>query len=199
MGVRQACYGAGVPVIHLKQTYERQCRGLDAALQEGRLDDGITPAASLEGTPGWQIVERLKPGDRDIVVRKHRWDGFFGTKLPAVLHSLRAEQLVWIGGFTDACLLTSVFSAYFHDYPVALVADAASCGTELNHKMAVLQMANWIYDLTIFTTRNFILWLEGRDAPFWYAGTYNTVAANSCQDVNRLYSQILAGVSPSQV
>ena len=196
--LRQACYDAGVPVVQVKQTYEPLCRGHDAPLQEVRLEDGVTPAASLQGTPGWQIVDDLDPGDRDIVVLKHRWDGFFGTKLPEVLRSLKAEQLVLIGGFTDACLLTTAFSAYCCNYPVALVADAASCSTELSHKMAVLQMVNWIYDCTVFTTENFVLWLEGRDSPSWYAGIYNTVPANTCEEIDHHYSRILAGSSGAE-
>ncbi len=62
--LRQACYDAGVPVVQVKQTYDPLCRGHDAPLQEVRLEDGVTPAASLQGTPGWQIVDDLDPGDR---------------------------------------------------------------------------------------------------------------------------------------
>ncbi len=196
--VREACYKAGIPVIQLKQTYERECRGYDAPLNEVRLEDGVTPGASFEGTHGWEIVSALAPGERDIVIRKHRWDGFFGTKLLAVLNSLHAEQLVWIGGFTDACLLTSVFSGYCYDYPTALIADAASCATEPSHKMAVLQMANWVYDCTIFTTDNFARWVEGNDAPFWYSGTYNAIPVRAWEDADGLYAQILAGNSASK-
>ncbi len=195
VAVRDACYKAGVPVVQIKQTYERKSYGHDAPLNEVRLEDGQTPGASFEGTHGWEIVSALDPGERDIVMHKHRWDAFFGTKLPSILHSLRAEQLIWIGGFTDACLLTSVFSGYFYDYPTALVADAASCATELSHKMGVLQMANWIYDMTIFSTPNFVRWVAGEEAPFWYTGTYNSVPSTSWEAVDSHYEAIIAGNS----
>src|SRR6266545_2801675 len=97
--VRDACHAAGIPVIHAKQTYAPH--GLDAALNEVRLEDGVTPAVSVEGTTGHRIISELDPGARDVVVRKHRWDGFFQTSLLAVLHGLKAEQVVFIGGFTD--------------------------------------------------------------------------------------------------
>jgi nicotinamidase-related amidase len=189
--VREACYRAGIPVIQLQQTYRRD--GLNALLGEPRLDDGVTPAAMVEGTPGWEIVPELDPGTRDIIVAKSRWHGFFGTALLAILRTLGAEQLVWVGGFTDACLGLSVFEGYFNNYPCALVADACSCDNEFTHKTAVLTLANWVYDLTVFTTESFERWLAGEDAPFWYAGVPNAMRFASGEDVERLYAELLAG------
>lgn len=188
--VRQACYAADIPVVQLQQTYRPD--GLNALLNEARDRNG-TPLACVEGTPGWRIVPELDPGDRDVVVRKSRWHGFFATELLTVLRRLKAEQLIWTGCFTDACLMLSMFEAYFHDFPAALVADAASCSNPFVHKTAVLTMANWIYDLTIFTTDNIGRWLRGEDASFWYAGTHNTVAFASGEDVERLYQELLQG------
>ncbi len=138
-------------------------------------------------------MPELDPGERDLVVRKSRWHGFFGTALLTVLRRLKAEQLIWTGGFTDACLLLSVFEAYFHDNPAALIADAASCSNAFTHKTAVLTMANWIYDLSVFTTENLVRWLEREDASFWYTGTHNAVPFTSGEDVKRLYREILGG------
>lgn len=191
--VREACYQSGIPVVQLQHRHRRD--GSNVALYEPRLDDGVTPAACVEGTPGFEIVPELAPGDRDVVVTKHRWHGFFGTELLAVLHGLEAEQILWVGGFTDACLGLSVFEGYFHDFPCALVADAASCDNEFAHKTAVLSMANWIYDLTVFTTDNFVDWLSGDDAPHWFAGRHNSVPYASGDDVHRYYDQIIAGKS----
>jgi nicotinamidase-related amidase len=189
--VREACYEAGIPVVQLQQRYRSD--GLNAALNEPRQADGITPTSAVEGTPGMAIVPELDPGERDIVVNKHRWHGFFGTELLSVLHSLKAEQLLWIGGFTDACLGLSVFEGYFHDYPSALVADASSCDNEFTHKTAILTLANWVYDLTIFTTDNIAAWLAGEDVPNWYTGQHNSLRFTSGDDVDRLYAQVLAG------
>jgi biuret amidohydrolase len=189
--VRQACYEAGIPVVQLQHTYRRD--GMNAALNEPRQADGITPGGAIEGTHGCAIVDELDPGDRDIVVRKHRWHGFFGTELLSVLHSLKAEQLLWIGGFTDACLGLSVFEGYFHDFPSALVVDAISCDNEFTHKAFTLTMANWIYDLTIFTTDNFVSWAAGEDAPHWYTGKHNTMPYASGEDVERMYAEVVAG------
>jgi nicotinamidase-related amidase len=191
--VRDACYRAGIPVVQLQHTNRRD--GINTMLGEAR-DASGRPLACVEGTPGWQIVAALDPGDTDVVVRKSRWHGFFGTELLSVLHGLRAEQLVWVGGFTDCCLGLSVFEGYANDYPCALIADAASCTTAFIHKTAVLTMANWIYDLSIFTTDRFEQWLRGEDVPVWYAGRHNTLPFADEHDVELHYRAILDGDSP---
>jgi biuret amidohydrolase len=188
--VRQACYDAGIPVIQLQ--HRHRADGMNVALNEARREDGVTPWACVPGTPGYEIVPEMDPGDRDIVVTKHRWHGFFGTELLSVLHNLKAEQLLWTGGFTDACLGLSVFEGYFHDYPSALVLDASTCDNEFTHKTAVLTLANWIYDFTAFTTENFEAWARGEEAPFWYAGIANPVPFDSGEAVERHYADMFA-------
>ena len=192
VAVRQACYDAGVPVVQLQ--HRHRADGLNVSLNEPRLADGKTPAACVPGTPGAEIVPELQPDGRDIVVTKHRWHGFFGTELLSILHSLRAEQIIWIGGFTDACLGLSVFEGYFNDFSCALVADASTCDNEFTHKTAVLTLANWVYDLTVFTTENFVAWMGGDDdSPRWYSGKHNTCAYHSGAEVESLYEWVLAG------
>lgn len=192
--VRQACYDADIPVIQVQHTHRAD--GLNVMLNEDVDADG-RPKACVPGTPGHEIVPGLQPVDRDIVVRKHRTHAFFGTELPSILRRLGAEQLLWVGGFTEACLAGSIQEGYHHDYPGVLVADAASCSNPFTHKAAVLNLANWIYDLTIFTTENMVAELEGKpEVPRWFAGTHNQVAYRGEADVERLYAGILRGESP---
>ena len=188
---REACHAAGIPVIHAKQTYS--AHGLDAALCEVRLKDGITPRVSVEGTHGHAIISELDPGGSDVVVRKHRWDAFFQTTMLSILHALDAEQLVFLGGFTDACVLTSVFGGYFNDYPCGIICDASSCDNEFTHKAAMVMMANWVFDLTVFTTENFVRWTRNEPAPYWFGGRYNTVPARSSEELEQQYDALVAG------
>lgn len=195
VSVRDACREAGMPVIHAKHTYAPH--GKDAILNEMRLEDGVTPAASVEGTWGHRIISALDPGDRDLVVRKHRWDAFYNTTILNVLHASSAEQIVFIGGFTEACVATSVFGAYFNDFPCAVVVDAASCDNALAHKVGILTLANWVYDLTLFTTTNFVRWSKGEPARYWYAGLYNQMAYRTFEEIDSRYETILAGTHTS--
>jgi nicotinamidase-related amidase len=191
--VRDACYAAGIPVVQLQ--HRARADGRTAMRGEPRLADGVTPASSVPGTPGFEIVPELAPRGRDIVVTKHRWHGFFGTELHSVLRNLGAEQLVWIGAFTDCCLSLSVFEGYAHDYPSALVLDAAGCDNEFTHKAAVLTMANWIYDLCVFSTQSFVRWVAGDDAAVWRAERPNELAFDSGEAVEARYAELLAATS----
>jgi nicotinamidase-related amidase len=192
--VREACYAARIPVVQVQ--HSARADGRAAMLNEPRLADGVTPASSVPGTPGFEIVPQLDPGTRDIVVTKHRWHGFFGTELESVLRNLGAEQLVWIGAFTDCCLGLSVFEGYARDYPSALVLDAAGCDNAFTHKTAVLTMANWIYDLTVFSTESFVRWAGGDDdAPAWRARRPNELAFDSGEAVEARYAELLAAAS----
>lgn len=191
--VRDACYAAGIPVVQLQ--HRARADGRTAMLNEPLLADGVTPASSVPGTPGFEIVPELAPQGRDIVVTKHRWHGFFGTELHSVLRSLGAEQLVWIGAFTDCCLSLSVFEGYAHDYPSALVLDAAGCDNEFTHKTAVLTMANWIYDLSVFSTESFVRWAAGDDAAAWRAERPNELRFDSGEAVEARYAELLAAAS----
>jgi nicotinamidase-related amidase len=195
VATRDACRAGGIPVIHAKHTYASH--GKDAILNELKRDDGSTPAASVEGTWGHQIIDPLDPGDTDLVVRKHRWDAFYNTTLLNVLHALGARQLVFMGGFTEACVATSVFGAYFNDYPCAVVVDAASCDNALAHKVGILTMANWVYDLTLFTTENFIRWTQRRPARYWFAGLFNQMPYRSPAQIDSRYAEIIAGTHTS--
>lgn len=195
VAVRQACYDAGIPVIQIQHTYRAD--GANLPLGED-VDEHGGPLACVPGTPGHEIIPELQPVDRDIIVQKHRTHAFFGTELASVLHRLGAEQLLWVGGFTEACLGGSVLEGFHHDYPGVLVADAASCANEFTHQAAVLNLANWVYDLTVFSTANLVAALGGEhDAPRWYSSGNNQVEYRDGADVARLYAEVLAGSPPS--
>ena len=83
--VREACHAAGIPVVQLQ--HRARADGRTAMLNEPRLADGVTPASSVPGTPGFEIMPELAPEGRDIVVAKHRWHGFFGTELHSILQT----------------------------------------------------------------------------------------------------------------
>ena len=191
--IREACYAADIPVVQLQHQYRRD--GLDAPLNEPRDSSGV-PLALVEGTTGSAIVPALDPRERDIVVKKHRWHGFFGTELDSVLRSLGAQQIIWVGGFTDCCVSLSVFEGYARDYTAALILDATSCDNPFTHKVAVLTTANWVYDLALFTTDNFETWLRGESTQFWYSGRDNALPFRSEADVELLYGEILLGMRP---
>lgn len=78
------------------------------------------------GTRDWEIIDELKPQQDDIVVNKHRYSGFTGTELDAVLKKYNIKHLLFIGLATNVCVESTLRDAYFHEYFPVLVSD--SCG-----------------------------------------------------------------------
>lgn len=86
------------------------------------------PPASccMEGHPSVEIVEELRPHTGDLVVDKHGYDGFRGTRLDYALRSLGRTRLAVAGVMTDVCVLATVTSALHHEYRVSVVSDGVA-------------------------------------------------------------------------
>jgi len=78
------------------------------------------------GTWDWQIIDRLKPQARDIVVDKNRYSGFANTELNAILRTHNIKYLVFLGIATNICVESTLRDAYFDEYFPVLVSDG--CG-----------------------------------------------------------------------
>jgi nicotinamidase-related amidase len=70
-----------------------------------------------------KISKLLAPKENEYFVRKHVYDGFVGTRLDLLLRYLDIKNLVTVGYSADACLMTTVISALWHNYKVILLRD----------------------------------------------------------------------------
>ena len=57
----------------------------------------IWPEHAREGTWGWQIVDELAPAQHDVVLRKLRYDAFYGTPLDHLLRLWGVDTVVICG------------------------------------------------------------------------------------------------------
>jgi nicotinamidase-related amidase len=94
----------------------------------GRFRDLYPPIASgaslVDETRGIEICEDLNPAPGEVVIKKHRYSGFFGTDLDIILRSSGIETVVIIGTTTENCCQATARDAMFRDYFVVFVADA---------------------------------------------------------------------------
>lgn len=91
--------GAGGVVIHVHYIVEEGAPGLktNAPLFAGLAESG----ALVRGTWGAAAVEGLEPKDGDILVEKMRMNGFYNTKLDALLRGFSVENVVVTGAWTN--------------------------------------------------------------------------------------------------
>jgi nicotinamidase-related amidase len=102
----------------------------------------------LEGTWGWQIVEALRPAAGDRVIRKLRYDGFFGTSLDHELRLARIDTVIVCGTVANICVLHTAGSAALRGYKVILPVDAVSALIPFDLQAAIRQVS-FLYQGTI--------------------------------------------------
>jgi nicotinamidase-related amidase len=76
-----------------------------------------------EGAPGRRIHPGVAPREGEPVVSKAEPDAFQGSRLEALLSEQGASELVMCGFASEACLDSTVRSAYAHGFSVELASD----------------------------------------------------------------------------
>lgn len=133
---------AGVPVIFLVSEYSSpDNRYLSAVFlaQARRRWSGryVTLPVCQRGTWGIDFFADLRPRSDEIVVWKHRFDGFVDTDLETVLRSRQVNRLVVAGVTTEVCVESTVRHAFFRDYACVVPRDAVAAYDEEMHERSL--------------------------------------------------------------
>ncbi|SRR5579885_238806 len=113
----------GATVIYVMNT--RRADGADQVsvpTQAGSAGGG----RPVEGTPGWQVVEVLRPEPADLSVIKRRRNAFHGTDLDLLLRARGITTLLVGGQRTTIGVESTARDAHDHDYAVIILRDG--CG-----------------------------------------------------------------------
>ncbi|OGO23653.1 MAG: hypothetical protein A2144_01495 [Chloroflexi bacterium RBG_16_50_9] len=132
----EACRRKGIKVVYLRMGYRLDLSNA-GGVESPNYHKELGVAAMRRhpelkrkfltiGTRDWEIIDELKPQPGDIVVNKHRYDGFTNTELDAVLRTCNIKYLLFIGLATNVCVESTLRAAYFHEYFPILVSDG--CG-----------------------------------------------------------------------
>jgi len=121
----------------------------------------IWPKHCVEGTRGSEVVDELKPERGDIIVRKRRYSGFYGTDLEMVLRELGIEEVIVTGILTNICVLFTAADAFMRGFKVVVVRDCtASTSSELHE--AALKIMEVALKARIVTSEELIKELTSR-------------------------------------
>lgn len=148
----------GIPVIYTKHINRADGVGLGNGEPMG--SDG-RPQTYCSSTRNVDICDVIAPEGQDIVIEKYRYSAFFQSSLDLILRGMGVKSLIVGGVLTDVCVMTTVFDAYFRDYEVTLIEDICGATTSAAHYSSLLIMANWIYDLQIFQSDEYVSHLKG--------------------------------------
>ena len=128
----------------------------------------IWPEHAREGSWGWEIVDELAPARDDVVLRKLRYDAFYGTPLDHLLRLWGVDTLVICGTVANICVHYTAASAALRWYEVVIPRDAISALDPFDLESSLRQTA------------------------FLFAGRITTAAALICRprrEVSRLTRQ----------
>jgi len=111
----------------------------DAHLKDDE-EFNIWPSHCIEGSFGAEVIKELKPSQRDIVIKKTRYSGFFKTDLDKILKKLGINRLVVTGLMTNACILYTVADAVSLGYKVVVPEKCVISLDENSHKFGLEQL-----------------------------------------------------------
>jgi nicotinamidase-related amidase len=95
---------------------------------------------TLPGTPGHEFAPEFKPLPDELVVRKHRSSGFWGTSLDMLLRSNGIKTVVVGGCTTEGCVESTARDAMFNDFYVVIAEDCVASDDKAQHDASMLLM-----------------------------------------------------------
>ena len=115
-----AARNAGVPVIFCNAAH---IAGIDRELKHWG-DHAIA------GTKGAEVIPELKKSEKDFVIPKRRYSGFFQTDLDILLKELGVKTVVMTGLHAHMCVRHTSADAYCLGYDVVVAKEATDSFTE---------------------------------------------------------------------
>lgn len=125
----------GIPVIHIWYIVEEGAIGLklNAPLYRGIKDTG----AVVRGSWGAAPAPGLEPQEGDFVVEKTRMNGFYDTRLDALLRAFGTETLIITGAWTNMSVEHTARHAADAGYQAMVVSDGTSTMSDDWHRAAL--------------------------------------------------------------
>lgn len=168
-----AARAIGMPVIYLNNSAPKiglhfsefskvLKRQLNTDMELMFAEDEIDPKEYHYGDSDHvKISKLLAPRPNEYFIRKHVYSGFVGTRLDLLLRYLDIKNLFTVGYSADACLMTTVIDALWHNYKVILLRDCTLANdfpeeqAELLGTQRLVKMMEALYCTTI-TSQEYI-------------------------------------------
>jgi maleamate amidohydrolase len=99
----------------------------------------LTPS-DISRRIGNDIVAEIAPQDSDIVIKKNKPSGFFGTPLLSYLIAMKCDSVIVTGVSTSGCVRASVIDAFSNNLAVAVVEECTFDRLVVSHKINLFDM-----------------------------------------------------------
>ncbi len=105
---------------------------------------------AIAGTKGAEVIPELELCDKDYVVPKRRYSGFFHTDLDLLLRELGVDTVIMTGLHTHMCVRHTSADAYCLGYNVVVASDATDSFTEQDYNGGIEYLKS-VYDAKVYT------------------------------------------------
>ncbi len=135
----EACRAKGVPVIYTTGQYRSDDWDIGSwAWKNTRSDEWAgAPAPNLDGN---EIIPDIAPGPKDIVVKKQKPSGFYGTPLQSYLTLLGCDSVIVTGTTTSGCVRATVLDAFSNNYRVTVAEEGCFDRSQASHAINLCDM-----------------------------------------------------------
>lgn len=103
---------------------------------------------AIAGTKGAEVIPELNVCEKDYIVPKRRYSGFFHTDLDLLLKELGIEGVILTGLHTHMCVRHTAADAYCLGYQIIVAKDATDAFTETDY-LSGLQYLKDVYGAEI--------------------------------------------------
>ncbi|MGE0627686.1 MAG: isochorismatase family protein, partial [Hyphomicrobiaceae bacterium] len=140
----ETCRSRGIPVIYTTGTPRPD--GWNAgswAWKNSRNNEDLATkieSTAFDGFDGNVIVKEIEPGPRDLVVRKEKPSGFFGSPLHSYLQNLGCDSVIITGTTTSGCVRATVLDAFSLNFRTTVVEDACFDRSQASHAINLCDM-----------------------------------------------------------
>lgn len=120
---RGKCLTLLVPIVFEKEYCDMGCEGVLGPIH----NNVVQTKAFRKGTWGGEIIDELKPTEKDIVIEgKRTLDAFHSTNLDFILRVNCIKNVAFCGFLTNVCVEGTARSAYDKGYKVFLLKDCCA-------------------------------------------------------------------------
>lgn len=121
----------GYPIIYICDHHESDDQEFD-----------MFPPHCVKDTKGSQIIGELEPQDRDKIIYKRRYSGFYGTDLDLYLREKGIDEISLVGVCTNICVLYTAADARNISYKVNIYKNGVASFDQTAHEFALKEMAS---------------------------------------------------------
>ena len=110
---------------------------------------------AIAGTKGAEVIPELKLSEKDYVVPKRRYSGFFRTDMELLLKELGIDTVIMTGLHTHMCVRHTSADAYCLGFNVVVASDATDSFTEQDYTYGI-EYLKTVYAAEVYTVDELI-------------------------------------------